>query len=207
MKEKSFDREEELLEAALEEFSTNSYEKASLNNIIKRAGISKGTFYYHFQDKQALYLYVLEHAVNAKWEFIRDTVQEGGVVADGTDIFELFKLQARAGAQFARAHPQYHMLGKMFAKEKGNDIYAVAKAALGKDGEVPLASMIDSAIDSGVFKERFSRNFIVRVISHMFATFDEVFGDEVDLDMVIKNLDDYVDFMRYGLERGKKDEA
>lgn len=37
----------------------------------------------------------------------------------------------------------------------------------------------------------------------MFATFDDVFDDETDLelDRMIENLDDYVDFIRYGLGR------
>lgn len=209
MKEKSFGRERELIDAALEEFATKSYDNASLNNIIKSAGISKGTFYYHFSDKQALYLYLLEHGVRAKWEFINSAIQEGLDISEVKDIFQMFKLQARMGAQFAETFPKYHMLSKMFAREKGNDIYAVAKDALGTDVNVPLQSMISAAIDSGAFKERFSREFIVRIITHMFATFDDVFDGEGDLelDRMIKNLDDYVDFMRYGLERRNCDEV
>ncbi len=44
LKEKSFERKTELLEAALDEFTSKSYEDASLNMIIKNAGISKGLF-------------------------------------------------------------------------------------------------------------------------------------------------------------------
>lgn len=203
MKEKSFQREKELIDAALEEFTTRSYDNASLNNIIKSAGISKGTFYYHFSDKQALYLYLLEHSVRAKWEFIKNMIQKDVDISEEKDIFEMFKLQARLGAQFAEVFPKYHMLSKMFAREKGNGIYAVAKDALGVGVDVPLESMINAAIDLGAFKERFSREFIVRIITHMCATFDDVFDDETDLelDRMIENLDDYVDFIRYGLGR------
>ena len=44
-KEKRFQRENDLLKAALDEFSSKSYEEASLNRIIKNAGMSKGSKY------------------------------------------------------------------------------------------------------------------------------------------------------------------
>lgn len=93
MKEKPFKRQEELPEAALDEFSAKTYDEASLNRIIRKAGISKGTFYYHFADKQALYLDVLEHGVQAKWKFIHEASQNGAETQGSKDIFELFKLR------------------------------------------------------------------------------------------------------------------
>ena len=41
-KERSFERRDELINAALIEFGDKGYENASLNNILKEAGISKG---------------------------------------------------------------------------------------------------------------------------------------------------------------------
>ena len=48
MNKNSFKGKNELIEAALDEFSSHSYENASLNKIIKTAGISKGTFLLSF---------------------------------------------------------------------------------------------------------------------------------------------------------------
>lgn len=45
----------EILRVATEEFVERGYEKASLNSIIARSGISKGTLYYYFSDKDDLY--------------------------------------------------------------------------------------------------------------------------------------------------------
>ncbi|HSH52391.1 MAG TPA: TetR/AcrR family transcriptional regulator [Bacteroidales bacterium] len=201
MKEKSFEREKELLEAALDEFTMKNYEEASLNNIIKKAGISKGTFYYHFRDKQSLYLYLLEHSVKTKWEFINNRIKEYAESYEEKDIFEKFKLQARIGAEFATAFPKYHMLSKMFTKEKGNKIYEVAKDVLGKDTDESLEKMIYDAVDRGDFRNEFPREFMVKIISHLFMNFDEIFNSEEDfeLERMLKNLDNYVDFIKYGL--------
>jgi len=53
---KKFKNKDKLLNAALDEFGKYSYKQASLNRIIKKAGISKGSFYFHFKDKKSLYL-------------------------------------------------------------------------------------------------------------------------------------------------------
>lgn len=50
-----------LLEAAAREFSLASYENASLNRIIEQAGISKGSLYYYFDDKEDLFRAVLAY--------------------------------------------------------------------------------------------------------------------------------------------------
>lgn len=201
MKEKSFEKRNELLEAALDEFSLKKYEDASLNNIIKNAGISKGTFYYHYKDKQDLYLYLLESSVKTKWEFIdnrfTDLLKE-----KKQDIFEKFKLQARIGAEFATAYPKYYNLSKMFSKEKGNEIYEIARVVLSGDSSAnPLKEMIESAIDDGNFRNDISIEFIQKIINYMFTHFDDIFCSQEDLELknIINNLDNYVDFMKHGL--------
>lgn len=201
MKEKSFEKRNELLEAALDEFSLKKYEDASLNNIIKNAGISKGTFYYHFKDKQDLYLNLLESSVKTKWEFIDNHLTEL-LKEKKQDIFDRFKQQARIGAEFATSYPKYHNLSKMFNKEKGNEIYEIARGVLSSDSAAnPLKEMIESAIDDGNFRNDISIEFIQKIINYMFTHFDDIFCSQEDLELknIINNLDNYVDFMKHGL--------
>jgi AcrR family transcriptional regulator len=47
-----------ILRAALDEFAAHGFSGASLNRIIDEAGISKGSMYYYFDDKEALYAHV-----------------------------------------------------------------------------------------------------------------------------------------------------
>ena len=50
----SEEKQDRILDAAAREFAANGYEKASLNLILERAGISKGAAYYYFEDKADL---------------------------------------------------------------------------------------------------------------------------------------------------------
>lgn len=68
------ERRESILMAAQAEFARNGFEQASLNTIIREAGISKGSLYYYFEDKTDLYLAVIENVNN---ELFREM---GGIV-------------------------------------------------------------------------------------------------------------------------------
>jgi AcrR family transcriptional regulator len=59
-----------LLDAAVAEFGEHGYAGASLNRILLAAGLSKGAFYYYFDDKADLAAAVLEREL-ARWQ-IRD---------------------------------------------------------------------------------------------------------------------------------------
>ena len=55
------ERKKKILDAARLEFIRNGYDRASLNTIIREAGISKGSLYYYFEDKIDLYITVLKY--------------------------------------------------------------------------------------------------------------------------------------------------
>jgi AcrR family transcriptional regulator len=54
-----------LLELALKEFAERGIEQASLNDILASSGISKGSYYYYFDDKEDLYATAIENAVDS----------------------------------------------------------------------------------------------------------------------------------------------
>lgn len=59
------EKQKRIESAALKEFASASYNEASLNNIIKAAGISKGGMFKYIEDKSELYLHVFDLALNA----------------------------------------------------------------------------------------------------------------------------------------------
>src|SRR5512142_2219674 len=53
--ERSAARREAILSAALDEFSSQGFEAARLDDVAKRAGVAKGTIYLYFRDKESLF--------------------------------------------------------------------------------------------------------------------------------------------------------
>ncbi len=192
MKDKIFDRRQQLLDAALEEFSQTSFDEASINRILKNAVISKGVFYYHFKDKEALYLCLMEETSAVKWGFITAELRDKEI--SQANIFEQFRMQAQAGIRFAQQHPKYHQFARMLAKEKNPGIRAHIDAAFAQSDQ--LAAMVERGIKSNDFTSKYSKEFLITAIGFLFAHFDDMFPNERD---AYENLDSYISMMKNGL--------
>jgi len=94
--QKTFDQ---IIETAKKLFSENGYQATSINLIIHKAGIATGTFYLYFDDKFALYSYLL-----AKYrKSIRRAISEG--ILGATTRYEKERLGLRAFLKFAWQDP------------------------------------------------------------------------------------------------------
>ena len=62
------DRREEIIKAARELFETKDYDKSTMQDIMVKLNIAKGTIYHYFQSKQALLEAVVENIVDEELE-------------------------------------------------------------------------------------------------------------------------------------------
>lgn len=58
------EKQNNLIESAILEFSENTYNEASINKIINRIKIPRGSFYMYFSDKLDLYKYIIKSYIN-----------------------------------------------------------------------------------------------------------------------------------------------
>ncbi len=66
---------EKIKQAALEEFYENGYAKASLRMICRRAGVTTGAMYFHFENKEALLRAILEPLMK-QYELLQKTLMQ-----------------------------------------------------------------------------------------------------------------------------------
>lgn len=72
-------RRDQLLDVALEVFSTRGFHATSMDDIAEAAGVTKPVLYQHFRSKRALYLELLDD-VGAQ---LRDAITKATIEADG----------------------------------------------------------------------------------------------------------------------------
>ena len=66
------------LDAAWEEFTTTRFVDVSINQIVRRAGIPRGSFYQYFAGKDDLFAYLLEEVRNHVKEEYRRVLRDNG---------------------------------------------------------------------------------------------------------------------------------
>jgi AcrR family transcriptional regulator len=52
------EKQEMFINAAIDEFTSKSFENTSVNSIIKKANISRGSFYNYFEDIEQLFNFI-----------------------------------------------------------------------------------------------------------------------------------------------------
>ena len=67
---KTLQSREKILHAAIGEFGSNGYDKASLNAALAQSGISKGLVYHYFKNKDELYLSCVKSCFEALREYL-----------------------------------------------------------------------------------------------------------------------------------------
>ncbi len=65
-----------MIDAAKQEFSSASLSDASIANIVKAAGISRGSFYQYFEGKEDLYFYLLNGYTAERKKIFRDILEK-----------------------------------------------------------------------------------------------------------------------------------
>jgi len=66
------DTRRRLMEAALGVFARNGYERATVDEIVREAGFSKGAFYVHFEAKEDIFWAMLEERINRQQKAFRE---------------------------------------------------------------------------------------------------------------------------------------
>src|ERR1700728_5431810 len=77
------ERPQEILEAAFVEFSRNGYATTTLDQIAERAGVTKGTIYVYFENKEHLFISMVRELMKATLDTVQDMFERhDGSTAD-----------------------------------------------------------------------------------------------------------------------------
>ncbi|MEO0565367.1 MAG: TetR/AcrR family transcriptional regulator, partial [Chloroflexota bacterium] len=174
------------------------YENASINVILSAAGMSKGQFYYHFKNKEALYLALIGVLIDRKQVFLASVMQPEDFQQD---IFTILEVQIRYGLAFAQEYPKINQFAESFIKEKGTPIYQSALAAHNFQDNTAMDQLVAAAHARGEFRADLPQSFIRRAIGHLLTNAVDIADLDAAADSEAK-LKHLIAFMRAGLGRG-----
>src|SRR5688572_21758356 len=96
------EKRETIINAAVEEFAQYGLENASTNRIVENSGISKGSFYQYFEDKEDVFMYLLSVLEQEKMEYLKGKHPP----SSNMDTFEYFRWMIKVGMEFNSAYPR-----------------------------------------------------------------------------------------------------
>lgn len=94
------EKRDRVLNAAIEEFASFPYDKASTNHIVTKAGISKGLLFHYFGSKQELYQQLVGFVIGKMYRAVMDRIDW-----NETDLFERLKQIALIKMEIQQVYP------------------------------------------------------------------------------------------------------
>lgn len=162
------DKKQEIRKAFLKEFSSNSYDDASITSVVKRLGISKGSIYQYFEDKQDLFEHLISESSRLKDSYLLVVFRE-----DYADFWLYFKALYEKRVLFDLDYP----VESNFLYNLNNHL----KSTMGKinanayftDQRKWMEGLIQTEVDSGLFRT----DVHVRSMAFLLFTVNRSIGD------------------------------
>jgi AcrR family transcriptional regulator len=104
----SEEKRQAFIEIALDEFANNDYNTASISKIVEKAGIAKGSVYQYFEDKQDLFMYLLD----VSNQEMMTHIQQSAPPDPSAGFFALLRWQMSVTVQAAIKFPVHSRLAR-----------------------------------------------------------------------------------------------
>lgn len=183
---------------AVDEFARYPYGQASINRIVKRSGIAKGSFYQYFDGKMDLFLFILQRMASEKIEFLQPVLKN----VSELDFFQLLRAIHTGALKFALEYPQYAAIGSNLLKERDSKIYREIVSTNFSSGMDFYRNLVEKAIDRGEVRKDIDANMIayyITIINNaMVEYYTEYVNDHYDQAMQT-TIDRFIDFLEHGL--------
>ncbi|MEQ8174611.1 MAG: TetR/AcrR family transcriptional regulator [Syntrophomonadaceae bacterium] len=163
----SEEKKKRIFDAAVQEFSERRFSDASINQIIKNAGIPKGSFYQYFADKEDIYLYMVEQMARD----IHDIIEPFNL---NDSFFAHVMQRAKETVKVGKTRPEYAKIGALTVIDNSDFILQLLKTGNAKYIEIierdKQRGLIKPEIDSGVLIKMI---YIFVFNEYLYSGFDE----------------------------------
>lgn len=186
------DKQDKIINGAFEEFSKFGYDKASTNNIVANANISKGLLFHYFGSKQGLF----DFLTNYSFEIMINEIKQK-VNWEELDIFERLKEIFMIKMKVSKRYPRiFHFFNIILENKSVEEIM--------KEERVSnlLSKIYYQDIDYTRFKKDIDPIKAINIIKWTF----EKYGDEnlkkfqiegvIEVDKISNEIDEYINILR-----------
>lgn len=167
------DKQDRIINAALQVFALNGYRHASTDDIVKLASISKGLLFHYFESKLGLYVFLYEYSSRFMLlEFSRE------IKETDNDLFLLMKKMETGRMRVLKMYPYMRRFLDMAEKEEWQvAVDAVAEAH--KNYEDKIRNYLGQA-DYSALSPKAGREKVIKCVEYTLKGLTEDFSSRAD---------------------------
>lgn len=132
-----------ILETGIDEFADNGLDRANINVIAKKAGVSVGVIYKYYGDKDSFFLACVRHSLELLDQVLRDTV------SDEADIMTCVRRVVYALLEHSKKHKNYNAMYNEITSGSCKQYAAVLAGEIEKRSAMVYEQLLEKAKKSG----------------------------------------------------------
>lgn len=140
-------RKQEFMEAAVLLFVEKGYDKTTVNDIISAVGVTKGSFYYHFQSKEDVVAAVIQELATGVAERVKAVHGRDGLGAPAKLLSIVSSLQGYRAEQKGR----YEALYRILNREENHALASRFQSAVEEQALPLIVDIMAQGRDEGAF--------------------------------------------------------
>ena len=199
------EKQNRIIQAAITEFAQNTYVNASTNRIVKACGISKGSLFKYFIDKEDLYFFLLDTVM---WEMLRDI--ESDVENLSTELFQRIIDYSALEISWYIKNPDKGRLIMSAVTEKDEEICSRMAERYGARGENIYYELLADIEGKNL---KIAKEKIAELLKWVLEGFNETFLKKADIkkesfeqlkENYIQELSNYIEILKTGFIERKE---
>ncbi|WP_413305031.1 TetR/AcrR family transcriptional regulator [Bacillus sp. 1P10SD] len=172
------EKQNRIINAAIQEFAQKGYSNASTNEIVKEAGISKGLLFHYFQNKKQLFLFLFDSCV----ELITDDFYKKIDLTE-TDFFQRIRQSVLIKMELLAQYPDLFKFVEKAYMEDAADIQAEMQKKVRELNHINIGKIYEG-IDVSKFRDDIDIQKIFKIITW---TFEKLSDEELYKAKLIPN--------------------
>ncbi len=191
------DNYKRLEDIAMGEFAQKGFDGVSLNEILRRAGISKGSFYHHYQGKEDLYMALVGKVIAGKWQYMED---HGFLQKQEESLFPLLQQQITAALAYVEARPLFQQFAESMLREGNTELRSMVFTRYRLENRDRLLHLVRDAMEKGEVRDDIPAEQVNDILMFFLQNLSEISGQIhlQDYEQVSRWL---LDFLENGLRK------
>ena len=167
-------KREKIINAAMKEFSENSFKRVTIDNIVERADIPKGSFYQYFSNKEDIYHHLYNLILLEKKKELKSMMQ----LLNNLSFSEFMRQMFLNGIEFDLKKQEYSNLREKFFLKTNQELREEIMEDMIKHSNEIFSEILEFYVKKGEIKKELDIDLTANILSSMIIFFSKKMTSE-----------------------------
>lgn len=186
-------KKDAIINAAIDEFAEHRFSDASINRIVKSAGISRGSFYQYFADKEDIYLLIAKKIGKEKLEIFA----KHPAPSENATFFDVAIAAVPAVLEWVERCPKYNQIGMLMAHDDSAFIQKTVRQMT--ESQKSVKGYLEKDKEKGLIRDDIDLDLVMEIVIPIITSQIQAYYQEGGQEMAMEKVKQAFDIIARGI--------